>query len=209
MLGELAILDPRVLVISNGENRGFARAANQGLRQARGEIAVLLNDDTVVSPGWLSRLVRHLESDPRLGLVCPVTNEIGGDARVSVSYVTFDEMETFAVARARDHAGERRPTETIALFCAAAHSSTLAGVGFLDERYEVGMFEDDDLSLALRLRGMDLAVAEDAFVHHVGQASFGRLSDSEYLAIWEANRRRFETKWGKRWHPPAVVVRAS
>lgn len=202
MLDELAAQDARVRVISNDGNVGFARAANQALRRARGEIVVLLNDDTVVGPGWLSRLVRHLESEPRLGVVCPVTNQIGGDARVPVTYRTFDEMETFALDRALGRAGERRTTDVIALFCAAARRSTLEGVGLLDERYEVGMFEDDDLSLALRRRGMILAVAEDCFVHHVGQASFARLSDSEYLRIWEANRRRFETKWGVRWRPP-------
>lgn len=202
MLEELRARDRRVQVISNDDNLGFARAANQGLRRAQGDIVVLLNDDTVVGPGWLSRLVMHLESDARLGLVCPVTNEIGGDAKVPITYTTFHEMEEFAVAWAHDHAGQRRATKTVALFCAAARRSTLASVGFLDERYEVGMFEDDDLSLALRRHGMDLAVAEDAFVHHVGQATFGRLSDSEYLAIWEANRRRFEAKWGERWRPP-------
>lgn len=202
MLKELGARDSRIRVLSNPENRGFARASNQGLREARGDIAVLLNDDTVVAPGWLSHLVRHLESDPRLGLVCPVTNQIGGDARIPTSYTTFAEMEEFAARRAIECAGQLRPTKNVALFCAAARRETFASVGYLDERYEVGMFEDDDLSFALRLRGMDLAVADDAFVHHVGQASFGRLSDAEYLAIWEANRLRFETKWGRRWHPP-------
>jgi len=99
-------------------------------------------------------------------------------------------------------AGERRPIATVALFCAAARASTLARVGLLDERFEVGMFEDDDLSLALRRAGYDLAIALDAFVHHVGCASFARLTDSEYLAIWESNRRRFEAKWRVRWQPP-------
>jgi GT2 family glycosyltransferase len=202
MLEELRARDHRVQVISNDDNFGFARATNQGLRRARGEIVVLLNDDAIVGPGWLSRLVMHLESDARLGLVCPVTNEIGGDAKVPVTYETFREMEQFAIARAQKYAGQRRATKTVALFCAAARRSTLASVGFLDERYEVGMFEDDDLSLSLHRHGMHLAVAEDAFVHHVGQATFGRLSDSEYLAIWEANRRRYELKWGERWRPP-------
>ena len=64
------------------------------------------------------------------------------------------------------------------------------------------MFEDDDLSRTLRDSGKTLAIADDAFVHHVGQASFRKLSDADYLAIWEANKRRFEEKWGTRWEPP-------
>jgi GT2 family glycosyltransferase len=195
--------DPRVRVLRQDRNLGFAKAANVGFREAAGEIVVLLNDDTAVGPGWLCRLVAHLEADPMLGLVCPVTNQIGGAARVETSYSTFDGMEAFAGERAFSRRGARREVDTVALFCAAARKKTLEAVGLLDERYEVGMFEDDDLSLSLRRRGHRVAIAEDAFVHHVGQASFGKLSDSEYLAIWEANRKRFEQKWGIRWRPTA------
>jgi GT2 family glycosyltransferase len=202
MLQRRAAADPALTVIANPENRGFARGTNQGLSRAKGDYVVMLNDDTVPAPGWLSRLVAHLEAEPRLGLVCPVTNEIGNRARVPVSYRTLAEMEAFAAARAREHAGERRETDTIALFCAAGRRDELARLGFVDERYEIGMFEDDDLSLALRRSGKALSIADDAFVHHVGQASFARLSDAEYLAVWEANRRRFEEKWGTRYVPP-------
>jgi GT2 family glycosyltransferase len=203
MLALVAAQDPRVRVVTNAENLGFARATNQGLRLATGEFVVLLNDDTAVGPGWLSRLVAHLEVEPKLGLVCPVTNEIGNDAKIPVTYSAFEGMESFALERARRLAGERRPIETMALFCAAARASTLAGVGLLDERYEVGMFEDDDLSLTLRRAGYELGIALDAFVHHVGCASFARLTDAKYLEIWESNRRRYEAKWRVRWRPPA------
>ncbi|HEX4340977.1 MAG TPA: glycosyltransferase family 2 protein [Polyangiaceae bacterium] len=196
-----------VVVLSNATNRGFAIATNQGLRHATGEIVVLLNDDTAVGPGWLSRLVAHLEAEPRLGLVCPATNEIGNDARVAVEYRNFDDMERFALGRAFTHAGVRRSLPTVALFCAAARRSTLERLGFLDERYAVGMFEDDDLSRTLEASGLERAVADDAFVHHVGQASFGKLTDAEYLAIWRANRKRFEEKWGVRWTPPGTSKR--
>jgi GT2 family glycosyltransferase len=196
-----------VVLVSNAKNRGFAPAANQGLDRSTGEIVVLLNDDTVVGPGWLSRLVAHLEADPMLGIVCPVTNEIGNEAKIPVAYAGYDEMERFAVGRAFEHAGSRRAVETVALFCAAARRSTLARVGFLDERYAVGMFEDDDLSRSLALSGLGRAVADDSFVHHVGQASFAKLADSVYLATWEANRKRFEAKWGVRWVPPERAER--
>jgi GT2 family glycosyltransferase len=197
-----------VFVLMNATNKGFAVATNQGLRRAAGDFVVLLNDDTVVGPGWLSRLVAHLESEPNLGLVCPVTNEIGNDAKIDVDYGTFDEMEAFAHRRLFEHAGERRPIETVALFCAAARRATLERIGFLDERYVIGMFEDDDLSRTLGARGLSRAIADDACVHHVGQASFGKLSDAEYLAIWQSNRKRFEDKWGVRWIPPAATKRA-
>jgi GT2 family glycosyltransferase len=194
--------DRRLLVIENAENLGFARAANQGIRRASGEYVVLLNDDTLPAPGWLSRLVAHLERDRALGLVCPATNHIGNAAKVATHYRSAGELEQFAQERAFAHAGQLLGLDTVALFCAVMRRSLLAEIGWLDERYEVGMFEDDDLSRTLRTRGLRLGVALDAFVHHVGQVSFGQLNPAEYLAIWEANRRRFEAKWGVRWMPP-------
>ncbi|HVU02364.1 MAG TPA: glycosyltransferase family 2 protein [Polyangiaceae bacterium] len=202
VLAEASARDARIRVLRSDENLGFARGSNWGLREARGEIVVLLNDDTVVAPGWLSRLVAHLEADPSIAIVCPVTNEAASDARVESAYETLEEMEAFARRRAAEWLGRRRTTEAVNLFCAAGRAGTFRELGYLDERYEVGMFEDDDLSLSARRRGLSLAVAEDAFVHHVGQGSFGKLSDSEYLRIWEANRRRFEEKWGVAWKPP-------
>ena len=64
---------PHVRLIANGHNRGFAHAVNQGLAAATGDVLVLLNNDALAPPGWLPRLVRHLE-DPDIGLVGPVTN---------------------------------------------------------------------------------------------------------------------------------------
>ncbi len=194
--------DPRLIVIRNRENVGFARAANQGIRGTSGEYLVLLNDDTVVAPGWLSRLIAALERDRSLGLVCAATNHIGNAARVPAAYADLEQMERFAKARAFSHAGQLLGLTSVALFCAAMRRQMLEAIDLLDERFEIGMFEDDDLSRSLRARGVTLGVALDAFVHHVGQASFGRLSAREYLAIWDANRRRFELKWQERWTPP-------
>jgi hypothetical protein len=45
--------------------------------------------------------------------------------------------------------------------------------------------------------------AEDVLVHHLGEASFGRLApDGTYGALFQENRRRFESKWGQEWQRP-------
>ena len=53
--------------IANGTNRGFAAANNQGLELATGDFLVLLNNDTVVTRGWLTALIRHLAAEPGSG----------------------------------------------------------------------------------------------------------------------------------------------
>jgi GT2 family glycosyltransferase len=46
-----------VTVIANTTNRGFSAAINQGLKAARGEYLVMLNNDVVVTDGWLGQLI--------------------------------------------------------------------------------------------------------------------------------------------------------
>ena len=64
-LETIAAQEPRLRLIFNDENLGFARANNIGIAAAGdAEYIVFLNDDTVVTPGWLSRMVQYLEFRP-------------------------------------------------------------------------------------------------------------------------------------------------
>ena len=68
-LGGYAANNPRAKLVQNDENLGFAAGNNRGLEAADGEMLVILNNDTYVTPGWLLDLTRHLRKDPNLGLV--------------------------------------------------------------------------------------------------------------------------------------------
>jgi len=195
----LAERDGRVRVIRNDENRGFAPAVNQGLAEARGETLVLLNNDAVVPRGWLTRLARHLLHE-WLGAVGPVTNRIGTDAEIDVEYTTYGEFLDCAAEIAERYSGERRGVQMLAMFCLATRRDVVERVGPLDERFELGMFEDDDYAERLKHAGYRLACAEDVLVHHFGEASFGHLfANGERDALLRANQRRFEEKWSVRW----------
>jgi GT2 family glycosyltransferase len=196
-LRALASRDARVRPFLMDTNLGFARGVNEGFREARADVLVMLNNDTIVAPGWLTRLVRHLDG-PSVGLVGPVTNQAPGVARVSDRYRTYGEYLDAADARAQTP--RCRDVDSLTLFCAALPRSVYDGVGPLDERFEVGMFEDDDYCLRVAALGLECRLAEDVLVHHFGEASFGRLvPDGTWKSVFEANRRRFEQKWNRLW----------
>jgi GT2 family glycosyltransferase len=200
-LKEYAARDPRIQLICRSENAGFSAANNQAARQARGEYLVFLNADTVVTSGWVERLLRHCRRDSSVGMVVPVTNSAGNQARINVSYTDRQSMEQFALRLARANMDASIELEVGPLFCAMVPRRVWNGVGELDERFAVGMFEDDDFSLRLRQSGFRIVTAEDCFVHHFGQGSFSQLASERYNQVFEENRRRFEAKWNVTWKP--------
>jgi GT2 family glycosyltransferase len=200
-LEQLAGRDARVSLIANDSNVGFPAACNQGLAAARGDDLVLLNSDTMVAPGWLSRLTSYLGAEGA-DLVGPVTNRIGNEAEVPVAYETYGDFLREAGARARAQCGEAFEIETLTMFCLAMRRAAWEAIGPLEESFGLGTLEDDDYSKRARESGLRLLCAEDVLVHHFGEASFGELfGDGEYGRLLADNRARFESKWGEAWQP--------
>ena len=74
-------------------------------------------------------------------------------------------------------------------------------IGGLDESFKVGTFEDDDFSMRVREAGYRIVTAEDCFIHHFGNGSFGKLQSEVSLRIFDQNKKRFESKWNVAWRP--------
>jgi GT2 family glycosyltransferase len=201
-------LDGRVRIELSPANAGFAAATNRGVELSRGDVVVFLNNDTVPPAGWLDRLVAHL-GDERIGLIGATTNRAGNEAEIAVPYRTYGELEQFAREHARRHHRDVFDIRTATMFCAALRRAVWDAIGPLDTRFEIGLFEDDDFSVRVRAAGFRVACAEDVFVHHFGQASIGRLAPTgQYGALFHANRRRWEEKWGMPWKPYGRRIRA-
>ncbi|MCW3794898.1 glycosyltransferase family 2 protein [Paenibacillus sp. LS1] len=185
-----------VRVAALDQNRGFAGGVNHGLMMARGRHIIVLNNDTLVTPGWLDNMMTCLASDPQIGVVGPVTNYIGGDQQIKVPYREVEDMWSFASTHNRPDAEKHRMTDRLVGFCWLFSRELLERVGYLDEGYAVGNFEDDDWIIRVKLAGYQLAVAGDAFIHHFGSVSMKALGEQDFAVVNKDNEQFYSQKWG-------------
>lgn len=193
--------DPaRRIAVLNKENLGFGGGINAGMAHATGDYVVVLNNDTIVSRGWARGLRRHLERRPELGLVCPITNNIGNEAQVALAGNTPDEVFASARRYTLGKTGCWLPLSCAAFFCVMMPRAVWQRAGPMDERFFPGYFEDDDYCLRVRGLGLQIACAEDVFVYHEHSATFDQEGQARRQAIFERNKQLFEEKWGS-WKP--------
>jgi len=183
-----------IKVIFNENNSGFAKGNNKGISIAEGEYLIFINNDIIVTRGWVTGLLKYLK-DPDTGLVGPVTNSIGNESRINYSYKSFQELEDFSERYTLNHTGETLEMDNLAFFCISMRKEMIEKIGLLDEQFEIGMFEDDDYCLRVKKAGYKLLCAEDVFIHHFGSASFNKLTWEQYVNLSSKNLERFEQKW--------------
>ena len=189
-------------IILNEHNLGFSAGNNVGLAAANGDYLVLLNNDTYVTPHWVGTMVKHLARNPDIGILGPVTNNIGNEARVEIHYADMQEMKRAAAAYTSRRMGKLLDVDTVAFFCVAMPRSTYERIGPMDEAFGVGFFEDDDYCRRVQAAGLRVVCADDVFVHHHLSASFDALKAEKKQELFERNKAIYEAKWGQ-WKPHA------
>ncbi|ALP37756.1 glycosyl transferase [Paenibacillus sp. IHB B 3084] len=138
---------------------------NQGLMMAKGTTIVVLDPNALVTPDWLDRLLECLHSDPRIGVVGPVTNGPFGEQQIEVPYTNEHEARLFAMSHNVSNPAAWRETQSLAGFCLLLRRETLEKTGYWDEACHSGQEADADWLLRVRLLGTRLAIAGNAFIH--------------------------------------------
>ena len=212
-------------LIRNESARGYTFAANQGLRAATGGYVVLLNSDTIVTLGWIEKMVACAESDPSIGLVGPLSNtaswqsipdiEEDGDWAVNAlpTNITIADMGSM-VARHASHAYPR--LSFLNGFCLMIRRTVIDKIGLFDEEtFGRGYGEENDYCLRARKAGWSLALADNAYVFHAQSKSY---SHEKRKLLAEQAGRNLANKHGNqiigagveqcRWDRQMISIRA-
>lgn len=151
-------------VLRAAEKVGYAAAANQGIRAARGRWIVLLGADTLVTPGWSAGLLARTR-DTRVGLVGPVTNGAAGGPQAIGATPAYDgptALDGFAARWASAHRGEFRRVARLDGGCLLVRRAMLDRLGMLDERSTTPV---DELCGRALHGGWSAILSREVFVH--------------------------------------------
>lgn len=170
---------PMVRIVSLPRNTGFTGGNNEGLRHAKGQFIVLLNNDARLENRWLEYMVAAMTADDRLGS-CAAKIIIDGTDRLDSA------GDIFTTAFTGTKRGELQPahlfnqTCQVAGPCAAAaiyRRAMLEQIGFFDDDFFLN-HEDTDLNLRAWLAGWRCQFVPDAVAYHKVSSSIGTLSDT-------------------------------
>lgn len=161
---------PRVKVIANDTNRGYAPACNQGAMQSSGEYVLFLNNDAVITKEDLARLVEVAQGSNDTAIWQPVTYGVDGSLEA-----TGDHFTSWGIFMHLEQVPDERPSADVFATVGAAllvRRSAFEKLGGFEESY-FAYYEESDLCWRARIAGWSVKVVTDAKVTHLGSATTG------------------------------------
>jgi GT2 family glycosyltransferase len=201
---------PCVTVLQLPSNRGYAAALNAGIACALAEGAeyvFALNNDTIVPPETLSRLVAVLEADSGIGIVTPKLLDHRRPGRL---YSLGDRRSAWLpLPRAYGYNWVDKPEygglmefDYVTGCAMLIPARLLRDAGLFDEGFFL-FYEDSDFCHRVRERGYRIAVAGYAPIYHKVSVSTGGKNEANTLRIRARNRIRFYRRYR---HGPAPAL---
>lgn len=176
------------LLVRNNENLGFVEAINQGFKISGAEFVCLLNNDTIVTDGWLDEMVDVAINNVGIGIVNPSSNTLAQNIPKGETVDSY--AKSIKVLK-----GQWGELGQCSGFCMLIKRDVIDKIGILDEAYEVGYFEEADYCRRAQKAGYMFARAKAAYVYHLDRLSFDKRKDKEELFF--KNKKIFENRWGK------------
>jgi GT2 family glycosyltransferase len=167
------------IVLRNRHNLGFTASVNLGMRAANEHNdVILLNSDTLVGPGWLSKLAVSAYAFENVATTSPLSNAEGvfsvprgyydNDLEKGWTFEMYDRL--LGMLSCRPH--ERVPTTSG--FCYYIRRSAIKKIGYFDNYlFNRGYGEDNDYSERANHAGLINVVNTACFVFHERGAAFG------------------------------------
>lgn len=182
----------------NAQNMGFVGTCNAGAALARGRYLVFLNNDTQVRPGWLDALIESFERLPQAGLIG--AKLIYPDGRLQeAGGIVFSDGSGWNYGRFADPAEPQFNFVREVDYCSGAaiaiERKLFQVLGGFDPHYAPAYYEDTDLAMKVRARGLRVYYQPRAEVLHFEGVTSGTDIAGGVKAFQVRNQKRFTERW--------------
>jgi N-acetylglucosaminyl-diphospho-decaprenol L-rhamnosyltransferase len=200
--------NPRTRLIRNPDNRGFAAAANQGMRGTAAPFVLLLNPDAEILAGTLGGFLKVARERPRAGAIGPIVKDPDGSTYPSARRIPtvaeglghaflgpfLDNRFSRAYTMADwDRRGERA-VDWVSASCVLLRRDALDEVGLFDERFFMYV-EDVDLCTRLGRAGWEVLFSPELEVLHIGGVSTGGYRSRRMVVEHSRSIYTYFVKW--------------
>lgn len=198
-------------VITNSEVKGFPHNCNRIIREAKYDKICLLNSDVYCPYGWNEKLALALD---KFDIVGPSSCRVCGEQLIEEIECfqkswTVDEIERFSIKNANEYGTDAMLINTVGGFCFCLNRNVIKKVGWFDEGFGLGSYEETDMCQRARDAGLRCAWIRGCYVHHYGHATFSKIDGWE--KIWKDNKNKFLEKHNRKELPaesePVKVMR--
>jgi GT2 family glycosyltransferase/glycosyltransferase involved in cell wall biosynthesis len=187
-----------VRFVRNEANLGFVGSCNRAAQLARGDVLVFLNNDTIVTPGWLESLIAVLRERPAAGLVG--AKLIYPDGRLQeAGGLVWRDGSAWNYGKGDDPDRPEynyvREVDYCSGACLAIERKLFEQIGAFDVRFAPAYYEDTDLAFAVRAAGRKVYYQPSATVVHFEGGTAGTDLASGAKRYQDVNQGKFLRKW--------------
>lgn len=186
-----------IRLIKNSENLGFPGGCNVGIKAANpGNDIMFLNSDTIVMANSMYTLRMGLYSEAGIGLAGSCSNNGGRYQSLAFTFDEFDDYINYSKHNNIPLRGQLEYMTFLSGFAMLAKRPALEEVGYFDETFFPGNFEDNDLSIRFAYKGYKNVCCWNSFIYHFGGMSFINSGmDDKYNNLIYTNLEKFKDKW--------------
>jgi len=175
-------LQSNFMLIENSENLGWIKAVNQGLKLSDAPYVCIMNNDVVIADKCFDNMVETMDKNPQIGLMNPAWEKEKYKG-LKLDYIETDWCRGFCILVRRD---------------------VMNKIGYFDEAYGFGYWEDNDYSVKAINAGYIPALALNSFAEHIKNVSVkNEMKQKEWNELFARNKDIFEKRWGR---PERIIV---